>query len=65
MTKPRALSTRQIVEAEGARRVAAGQVNLDRLRPGVQAGARELLAQGDDVFFPPARDPGGRAVRPP
>ena len=47
------------------RRVAgpAGQVGVDGHRPGVEPGAEEVLAHGDDVFFPPAGDPGGAVTR--
>lgn len=43
----------------------AGQVGGDGLRAGVKAGFGQLLAQGHDLLFPAAGDPGGRVMRPP
>ena len=58
VTNPPALSTRQMVEADRRVLVPLAQVGGDGRRPGVEPSRLELLAQGDDLFFPAVGDPG-------
>ena len=65
VTKPRALSTRKMVETDGDTRVALRQVVVDGRRTGVEAVVGQRLVHGHDLVLVEVGDPGRGRLRPP